>query len=438
MSQYVQHRATKVITPTGTVYDALKVQEALDEGYHKVFLDGHDYIPWTFHQTVDYRRSGQSIEGYAPWATTIEWYGPTHRANVFRMSNALQCTTLKNCMIRPSRWGTSNMSKLTGGYAVVIGDKDSEAAGDAYCEIENVWTKCFPGYVLITGASECRISKAKMRNMLGKHGILFTGTDKKRSYRLIIEDVICDNEKEYPNPHISWITLDSYAYSLVIDKAALMNGGIGVLMQDTANTGDSYPMWVIANDIETDHTNWHGIMLTAGEGFQAGESWFGSSIEGCGLIACRDWRGDISLTGATRIFGNASHGIALMAGKVANLGGLLVGDNGNANPGKHAGLFIGGTADDVTDSGSFFGDCIGVKGNAQGWGAIINSALANPHIDLSSSTMRGNQHGHVLLKNCPLKWNVRTPASLLDYGKSFFHNVESYSNLANLPDSGQA
>ena len=212
------------------------------------------------------------------------------------------------------------------------------------------------------------------------------------------------------NANLTHIVQDSYAYSLVIAQAALINGAFGVRQLDTAATGSSYPIWIFGNDLECDHNYLAGIDLQGGEGFyDGGNCWVSSCQTGNGILIGANYRGCVSLGAGSRIFGNAQHGILREAGALdIRLSGIEVTDNGTANPAAYNGLTIADGAKDTHIVGGRFGNSPSVAGNSQRFGIAIGTAC-----DMTSvigASVRGNTTGginigasqtNLMIKACP-------------------------------------
>ncbi len=111
------------------------------------------------------------------------------------------------------------------------------------------------------------------------------------------------------------VRMDSYSASLSIAKSAFINGGYGLAMQDSANTGSSYPLWLDADAVQTDHPFFAGIHADAGIDINVGtKSWIGSTLAGPGINLVGNFRGLYKQLSA-RVSGNAHNGLNMAAGK---------------------------------------------------------------------------------------------------------------------------
>ena len=378
----------EVIRPSGSVEtDTARLTE-LARTARRIFLDPGDGQPLRLDRTVRFRLPGQRIWGSGPWASVIEWHGDPAAATVLSLCGG-QYIAVTDLMIRPAGWGTPGEAQITGGAAVTLEPEGGVAP--AFCELGNLFIHSMGDGVRVGGGAEHRISRLHLRKLRGRKGLQFLSARRETAlYRCIVDDIV---SAEPERPDHDAIDQNSHCYSVEVNKAALLSGGQRYAMRDDVADVTSYPMWAFAQDLETDHTAGNGVELQAGEGFEAVTSWFGSSLGGAGLAAGGAWRGDLALS-ACRLYGNAREGLSIAAGKGAALSGLLIGDNGNAQPGVLAGMLVEGEAENVSIAASCCGDMVGVRGNAQGWGVIIRGAPRR--VNLSTfGTLEGNQRGKI-------------------------------------------
>lgn len=197
------------------------------------------------------------------------------------------------------------------------------------------------------------------------------------------------------NTSLVHLVQDNWGYSLVIEKAALLNGAIGYRMTDTAATGSSYPIWCFADDLECDHNYYTGVDLDRGEGFfDFGGAWLGSCLTGNGLAIDSNFRGEVAFGPGSRIMGNAQHGILRQAGPVdVRFVGVECADNSAASSGTYHGLVLASGAVDTHIVGGRYGDSISVSGNAQSYGILINASCDKTSI--IGAVVRGNTTGGI-------------------------------------------
>ena len=191
------------------------------------------------------------------------------------------------------------------------------------------------------------------------------------------------------NGSACWVDQDSYAYSLVIDKSALINGAFGFRMRDSANTGDSYPIWAFCWDVETDHPITAGVLLSGGEGFFANGSWFGSTLNGNGAVVDATFRGEAFIGGGTRIYGNAQHGVLLQAGPgEVTITGCFIGANSTSSIGSFHGIAVANGASGFTISNNVSGLNAQNVVNYQGRGVSVGNGCSG--FNVFGNDLRGN------------------------------------------------
>ncbi len=190
------------------------------------------------------------------------------------------------------------------------------------------------------------------------------------------------------NGGINWITQDSFAYSLSLSVAALLNGFQGFVHRDGVNSGTSYPKWAEIFDLECDHSYGATIALNAGSGFYLSMGWLGSSLTSNGLLINGGHKGSIQVVGS-RILGNAQHGIVLSAGPVDTIitnSELALNSQLTAN--TYHGIVVGVAATDFTISNCSSG--LSPEGSGQQNTGILISAGASDHYNVVNNRVRGN------------------------------------------------
>ncbi len=195
-----------------------------------------------------------------------------------------------------------------------------------------------------------------------------------------------------------WCLVDSYTYSTIINKAALLNGDYGVVKADTANTGASHPIWLYYWDLEIDHTILDCVLLLAGEGFEGERIWLGSSRQGNGITFGLDYHGEIEMNGG-RIAGNWLNGVTHFAGPVdVRVRGIKIGHNSIIGSGICHGVSIGVGAREF----SYVDNTIGTLAvaswaaipNNQGWGILISDGDSDDYV-VALNRVKGNVSGGV-------------------------------------------
>lgn len=225
---------------------------------------------------------------------------------------------------------------------------------------------------------------------------------------------------------LTHIIHDSWAYSLVLGYAALLNGARGFAMEDSADTGTSYPVWTFALNLECDNNYFVGCDLAHGEGFfGAGINWIGSCKTGNGLLIGPDHRGNVVFGEGTRCMGNAQHGGLRQAGPVdVRFDGAEFADNSAEASGVYHGLRIAPEAVDTHITGGRYGDSVAVSGNAQGYG--ISIGIDCEKTSIIGALVRGNTTGPIdvgsgqvdlMIEACP-GYNNEASASEVSVGAS--------------------
>jgi hypothetical protein len=190
--------------------------------------------------------------------------------------------------------------------------------------------------------------------------------------------------------NITWIIQESYAYSLVIDKAALIGGARAFGMYDSADRRspvESRPKWAFIWDLEGDHNYNLCVDLSGGEGVYINGSWLGSCLTGSGVFVGSKHKGEVSLSGGTRIIGNKGFGVLLAAGpKAVIINDCFIGVNGNN------GVEVVAGATDFTITNNIIGKLPGLDGNDQPWGITINQGGSERYIVMGNN-LTGNKIG---------------------------------------------
>lgn len=367
-------------------------------------------------------------------------------------------------------------SKPTAGNGIVFDSSCFRCFAD-----HNMIERGYNG-IKVDGCTETRVTKTILRSLYGTSGILYTGSLANKSFRAIIDDITADNPYPGASPtaasvktwaistafslndithvnsaiyqclvagtsagsgggpsggdfdtnivdgtvewrfvcsnSLNWIVQDNYAYSLVIDKAACLNGARGFQMKDTAATGTSYPIWAFVSDLECDHNFFDAVLLERGEGFYAGLSWWGSSLSANGLDILNPFRGEVRIDPTNRIVGNAQAGVIWVAGPVdIGLYGCIIGDNSAVGSGMHPGISVGAGAKGWKVRGVKSGDTVSVTGNFQSWG-LINGVGAGDDYEITGNDFRGNVVGGL--------FDGGTGTNIQVYGNLPFEDVDNF------------
>lgn len=209
----------------------------------------------------------------------------------------------------------------------------------------------------------------------------------------------------FVSKQITWIIQESNGYSLVLSKAALINGYIGYSMQNTSAPGNP-PMWIIGNDIECDHSYYANMQLTGGEGAYICNSWLGSCLTGNALNIIPPFIGQVSLINS-RISFAATHGILIgAAGNPAMPADILIQNN-----------FIGGNSQRQYDTYHgivALGTGISILGNKIG----LDIANSTPSQHTGVFMMLGSDQ--YIIKNNNLIGNITRPLETNNSGDTDF------------------
>jgi hypothetical protein len=187
-----------------------------------------------------------------------------------------------------------------------------------------------------------------------------------------------------------WIVQDSYAYSLVIDKAAVLNGARGYTMQDSAVTGTSYPLWTFAWDLETDHSYATCVQMDGGEGLYIDGSWIGSCLNGNGVFLNTSARGEVFIGAGTRIMGHAQNGILINAGpKTVSIDGCMIGLNSQQTINLYNGITVAAGVTEFSITNNRIGDLVATGFNPQ-YAGINLIAGATDKFTISNNNLLDN------------------------------------------------
>ena len=189
---------------------------------------------------------------------------------------------------------------------------------------------------------------------------------------------------------LTWIRQDSYGYSLVIDKAAILNGARGFAQTDTVNSGTSYPIWTFAWDLECDHNFFGGILLEGGEGCYINGSWIGSVLSGNGVLVDTNYRGEVSIGSGTRIMGNAEHGILLQAGpETVYIDGCQIGYNSQKTASTYNGITVSADAIDFSILNCRIGDLHGTGSSNEALSILIETGASDKFVIANNNLFGG-------------------------------------------------
>lgn len=194
---------------------------------------------------------------------------------------------------------------------------------------------------------------------------------------------------------ITWIVQDSYAYSLVVSKGAVLRGYGGIKQTDSLNDGSSFPMWCWNYDLECEHQFDRPCWLERGEGFYATTSYFCASSFASGVVVDANYRGDFAFTARCRISLNAQHGVLVAAGAIDwVIANSTITDNGGQASNTYDGIHVNGNAAKFVINGNFIGDGVSVSGNPQRYGVVIDAGTGHFY-NICNNVVPGNVTGAI-------------------------------------------
>jgi hypothetical protein len=195
------------------------------------------------------------------------------------------------------------------------------------------------------------------------------------------------------NAGLDWFIQDSYSYSVSVDNSSLINGNRGFVMRDTTNAAAnaSRPLWFNSLNLETDHTFGNGVDLSKGEGCYIKGGWFGSSLQGRGMLIDSGYRGEVAVIGGTRVVGNWLDGVLVQSGPTqVTFSDSFFGLNSQASNATYHGINIASGVTDINVIACHSGRT--PQGNGrQGYG-LFAGASADRFI-FTSNNFSGNATG---------------------------------------------
>jgi hypothetical protein len=240
------------------------------------------------------------------------------------------------------------------------------------------------------------------------------------------------------NVSLTWIRQDSFGYSLVVDKAALLNGGRGFAQTDTVNSGSSFPVWAFVWDLECDHNFFGGVLLERGEGCYINGSWIGSVLRGNGVLIGPNYRGEVHIGSGTRIMGNAEHGVLIQAGpQTCYIDGCQIGYNSQRTASTYNGVTVAANAVDFSILNCRIGDLRGTGSSNEANAILIEAGTSNKFVVSNNNVFGGissiidNSTGtdKVIANNIGANLNLLTPIVV---GASPFSWTNNTGNAASV------
>lgn len=237
---------------------------------------------------------------------------------------------------------------------------------------------------------------------------------------------------------LTWIRQDSFGYSLVIDKAAVLNGARGFAQTDTVNSGSSYPLWAFAWDLECDHNFFGGVLLEGGEGCYINGSWIGSVLRGNGVLIGPDYRGEVHIGSGTRIMGNAEHGVLIQSGpQTCYIDGCQIGYNSQRTASTYNGVNVAANAVDFSILNCRIGDLRGTGSSNEALAVLVEAGTGDKFVIANNNVFGGlgpivdNSTGtdKLIANNIGANLNLLTP---LTVGASPFSWTNNTGNAASV------
>lgn len=194
------------------------------------------------------------------------------------------------------------------------------------------------------------------------------------------------------NQNLSWVVMDNYAQTLVVNKAALIDGLHGIYVTDGASTGSSYPGIMMFHEVECDHSYSNCIEINAGNDLRMTNCWLSSSLTGRALSLGSGIKGDYVISN-TRMFGCATDGMLLNGGKDVQVMNCTIGSNGQLTAATYHGIVVGSGVSYFQFIGNRCGDVIGNGASQQNYGIFINGSC--DHYNVVYNSCHGNSGGAV-------------------------------------------
>ncbi len=337
----------------------------------------------------------------------------------------------------------------TAGFAVVL------SGGALYQTIDNVLILYAWNGIRVGGTSEVRLNRIYMRYLFGTVGIQTYATSA-GNYRCVVNDLSCYNpyptsitlfpvtwsaglnvtagqvasinnavyqcttsgttatsgsgpnnitsfsapiadgtaEWKFVCNDLTWVEMNSFSYSLVINEANLIYGVYGLAMRDALGSGTSWPNWCFCWDLECDHNFSAGVTLEGGAGFWAGGSWIGSQLTGSGIQAVGSFLGEAFLGAGSRLVGAAQHGALIEVGFGYQFRDLYVAANSISSDGTYSGITFGAGVTDFSVNNVTSGPNADVNAPGQQYGIYVSPGVSD-YYDISHNNVRDNHTGGV-------------------------------------------
>lgn len=192
----------------------------------------------------------------------------------------------------------------------------------------------------------------------------------------------------YSTAH-AWVLVDSFAYTMSIRGAALLDGGYGVRVTDSLATGSSYPAWVTLNEVECDHSGFASASVEAGRYFKAGgASWFGSCLSGNGVVIGSSYVGGGGVS-ESEVNGNAQHGVLLNAANGFIVHNNDIGSNSQASSATYNNVTVGANINGFEITSNRFMPDLPATSQASGRPVVVSAGTSDGYI-IRNNTAKGH------------------------------------------------
>ena len=175
--------------------------------------------------------------------------------------------------------------------------------------------------------------------------------------------------------NLAWIVQDSYGNSLTVEHVAVVNGGYGFRMTDSAAAPSSYPSWAYCFDMECDHNYFAGVDLVGGRGYNVTQGWFGSIWAGNVVNINPSYKGEVILANC-RVLGGAQHGVLINGGTDHKIINSYVVANSQSSSGTFNGITVASEIDRFSIVANNLGQTVN-HSLGQGYGLFISNGCTN-------------------------------------------------------------
>lgn len=179
---------------------------------------------------------------------------------------------------------------------------------------------------------------------------------------------------------LTHVLQENYGHSLSMRTVTCLNGAYGYRMADTANTGTSYPMWMDAVQLVSDHAYFAGISATGGADISIGTgTWLGSTLKGSAIQTLQNFKGPFKMIQG-RIMGNANYGMNHSVGNSFHVAYNVFAANGFDAFGSFNDVYIAPNIGDFDYSHNRFGSENGAGVNWEAYGLYLDTGTSNNYV----------------------------------------------------------